>query len=124
MRISAISVQPYNRTNFKGVFISQSESHEYYDYKGEPSGTNPGHYMGYEDSSSYIYYPFKDESEAHIQKVLEDNNYLNFYDPEMTGGFGGSDSCSTTRGKTLPYTEKEWNRMSEREQDKIRSLLK
>lgn len=128
MKISAVNMASYkvpnlNRPNFKGIFISQGEYHDEYDYNGMPSGTNPGHYVGSNDSKSYVYHPFADESEAHIQKILNDNNYSYDFDPEMTGGYGGSDSCTTVRGKTLPYTEKEWNRKSENEQRKIRSLL-
>lgn len=129
MKIPAVNMvhfntQNHNRPNFKGIFIGIGESHDEYDYHGCPSGVNPGHYVGSDDSVSYVYHPFRDESEANIQKVLEENNYYNTYDPEMTGGFGGSDSCTTTRAKRLPYTEREWNRMSKAQQDKIRELLK
>ena len=129
MRISAVNMvrfntQNHNRPSFNGIFIGAGESHDEYDYHGCPSGVNPGHYVGSNDSVSYIYHPFRGESEEKIKKVLEENNYSYDFDPEMTGGFGGNDSCTTVRGKTLPYTESEWNRMSQAEQDKIRALLK
>ena len=128
MKISAINVsQVYSMRqnhNFKGIFTSQGSTHDYYEYKGCPSGSSyDGVYKGYEDSQSYIYYPFSDESKEKIQKVLQENNYTNYYSPDSTGGYGGSDSCSTKLGKTLPFTEQEWNRMSKKEQDRIRAIL-
>ncbi len=123
MKISAINVSQYNHPNFKGIFINKGESHESYSYDGSPSGTNPGHYAGYSNSVFYTYHPFADESEEHIKEVLRNNNYSRNYDPDMTGGYGGGDDCTTTRGKTLPYTEAEWNRLPKSQQHKIRSLL-
>ena len=111
--------------NFKGVLVTVSSSSDYYEYKGSPSSYNGnGHYMGYDGSDNCIYYPFKDESEAEIRKALDDNNYSRFYDPESTGGYSCTDARSTTLGKRLPYTKREWNRMSEKTQDKIISILK
>lgn len=128
MKISAINVSNLysmrQNHNFKGIFKSKGESHDYYEYRGCPSGSSyDGEYQGYDDSKSYIYYPFADESKEKIQKVLRENNYTNYYSPDSTGGYGGSDSCSTELGKTLPFTEKEWNRMSKKEQDRIRAIL-
>lgn len=128
MRISAINVtrayQMKPNQNFKGLFSLQSEDENSWDYTGIPSGSSgDGHYKGSDTSKTYKYYPFAQESEKQIQKVLEDNNYTYNYNPDSTGGYAGSDSCTTTRGKTLPFTEKEWNRMSQKEKDRIRALL-
>ena len=131
MKISAIGVQRNylmsqnrSKSNFKGIFKSIDESSEQWSYKGCPSGSGvDGNYAGYDSYESYIYYPFKNESEAEIEKVLKENNYFISYDPDSTGGYAGTNSRDTTRGKTLPYTKQEWNRLSKSDQEKIKSLL-
>lgn len=110
--------------NFQGLYKNVGRSSTSYDYKGSPSGcAGCDHYVGNDSSKEYIYYPFADESEEQIQKVLDQGNYYHVHDPEMTGGYGGSDSCTTTRGKTLPFTEKEWNRYPEHLKVKFMKIL-
>lgn len=132
MKISAVTNyhnyskpnSPKQHPNFQGLHKRVGESNTSYDYMGCPSGSSGcDHYVGDDSSKSYIYYPFADESEEEIKKVLDAGNYYNIYDPEMTGGFGGSDSCTTTRGKTLPFTKKEWDRYPKHLQDKFMKML-
>ncbi|MBO5434788.1 hypothetical protein J6A31_03065 [bacterium] len=134
MRISAIRNTNYcvanqqsckkPNVNFNGLFKNVGSSSEEWDYHGIPSGSSgDGHYQGMSTSKSYIYHPFKGESESHIKKVLEENNYHYDYDPDSTGGYSGSDDCTTERGKTLPFTEKEWNSFTAKQQEYYRELL-
>ena len=134
MRISAISNTNYcvannqackkTNVNFNGLFKNVGSSSDEWDYKGQPSGSSgDGYYKGSSTSKSYIYYPFKGESESQIKKVLEENNYHYDYDPDSTGGYSGSDDCTTTRGKTLPFTEREWNHFTAKQQEYYRELL-
>ena len=69
---------------------------------------------------SYVYYPFNDESVRSIRQELRKNNQTSKYSDE--------DYCvynitSTTLGKTLPFTEDEWNNLSKSQRDEVRSTL-
>ena len=134
MRISAISSTNYcvanqqsckkQNVNFNGLFKCVGSSSDEWDYKGIPSGSSgDGYYKGSSTSKTYVYYPFKGESESNIKKVLDENNYHYDYDPDSTGGYSGSDDCTTTRGKTLPFTEREWNHFTAKQQEYYRTLL-
>ena len=134
MRISAISSVNYcvanqqackkQNVNFNGLFKNLGSSTDEWDYHGSPSGSSgDGHYQGMSTSKTYVYYPFKGESESNIKKVLDEKNYHYDYDPDSTGGYSGSDDCTTTRGKTLPFTEKEWNSFTERQREYYKELL-
>ena len=137
MRISAVSRVNYNNlhqqscqkatqqnVNFNGLFKKVGSSTNEWDYKGELSGSSyDGHYKGISSSESYIYFPFKDESESNIKKVLKENNYHHDYDPNSTGGYSGSDDCTTTLGKRLPFTEKEWENFTKKQQEYYKALL-
>ena len=134
MRITAINSVNYTtlnqstvkkqNVNFNGLFKCVGSSSDEWDYKGEPSGSSgDGHYIGSSTSKTYIYFPFKGEPESKIRKVLDENNYHYDYDPSSTGGYSGSDDCTTTRGKTLPFTEREWNNFTAKQQDYYRELL-
>lgn len=111
-------------TNFKGLLKPVDRSENNWDYHGQPSGSsNDGHYMGFDTYEAYVYYPFKDEPKDKIDKVLKDNNYSNYIDPDSTGGFSGSDVRDTTLGKTLPFTEREWNGFSKKQKEYFMDLL-
>ena len=119
---SVINFGLNNYQNFKGITINKSSSSDSWDYHGEISGSSyDGHYIGSNDYVDDVYHPFADESEEEIKKALENGNYCTDY---STMGLGGGFTQSTERGKTLPYTKKEWEKLSEADQDKIRMLLK
>jgi len=124
MRISAINNfthQTRYNPGFKGILVDKGCSSDSWDYQGIPSSYNgDGHYVGSNDSLDYTYHPFSDESEESIRENIEKNNYSWDY---ATMGLGGGMTVSTERGKTLPYTEKEWNRLSEDQKRRIKSLL-
>ena len=125
MRISAVgnfACQPRQNVNFKGILIEKGSSFDSWDYHGEVSASSgpDGHYVGSNDTQDYVYHPFKDEPEHVIKKKIEEGNYYSDY---TSMGYGGGLTVSTERGKTLPYTEREWNRLSKDNQEKIKSLL-
>jgi len=104
---------PHTNRNvqFKGILAQKYSSSE--EYEGCSSGSSyDGHYHGFNDSESYVYYPFKDESQHEIEKVMKENNYSQTYDPDMNGGFSGGCDVSTEKGPTLPITKAEWAKYS------------
>ncbi len=126
MKIFAITnyTSAQRSTSFNGIIRQGAVSSEYSSYQGGVSSyNNSGTYKRYDDSETYTYHPFKGESKEHIEKVLRENNYSHDYDPEMTGGYSGSDTKITVLGRTIPYTEQEWNRLSKRDKERIESLL-
>lgn len=105
MKISAINNYAYQHKSnlgFNGLLISKGLSSSNFD-----------------DYQNNIYYPFKDESKESIEKNLKDNNYSYDYGFAYNGGY----YVSTSLGKTLPFTEKEWNKLSKDNQEKIKTLL-
>lgn len=129
MEISAINVNNYhvankkhsNNANFKGLLIQKSQDSDSWNYQGEISGSSiDGHYAGSDDTFNYTYHPFKDEPEHKIAKALKDNNYSTSGD---AGGFYYTTTYNTTRGKTIPFTEREWNNLPEKMKEKFKALL-
>ena len=129
MKISAINVNNYhvvnkkhsNNANFKGLLISKGSDSNSWDYQGEISGSSTnGHYAGSIDTDNYTYHPFKDEPEYKIEKALKDNSYSTSGD---AGGFCYTTTCITERGKTIPFTEREWNNLSEEMKEKFKQML-
>ena len=129
MKISAISTTNYkvkhsmnsNNQNFKGILKEIDSSYETDSWHGQISGSSIDGYYSTEDSScSYIYYPFKNESEKEIEKVLEEKNYFHTYE---NCGIACSEKSSTKRGKTLPYTEQEWKRLPKSIKEKFEAML-
>lgn len=129
MRISAVTGANYsnlkaqkvsNTPNFKGILIEKSRISESFEYKGQPSGSsyNGGHYSGAKDTIEYTYYPFKDESESKINKVLKEKNYSSYDE-----GYNYTTNVITNRGKTLPISEPQWKTFSAEQQNLIKSLL-
>ncbi len=129
MKVSAVSMlQNYGRSNsvprFEGIMVTKKSSSDSYSYKGEVSGSSvDGSYSGYDDYEEAVYYPFSNESEAEIRDVLSRNNYSRTYNPDETGGFGGSETKLTTRGRTIPWSEQEWATLSLKERERILSII-
>ena len=121
MRICPVSNLLSNRTRFTGVLIKKDEYSDSWDYKGEKSGSSiDGHYVGSQDIDYYTYFPFSDESEDKIREEIYKNSVVIDY---TSLGMGGGYECIVTRGKTLPYSSKEWAKLSDVDQEKIKSLL-
>jgi len=125
MRVSAVNNYTYHqRSNpgFKGLLIDKGSSSDSWEYQGEISSSSDsaGNYSGSDDYETYVYYPFRGEPEHIIEANIRKHNYSHDY---SSMGYGGGRYVSTTRGKTLPYTEKEWNRLSKVTQERIKELL-
>ena len=129
MKISAISTSNYkvkhsmnsNNQNFKGIYKEKSSDYSSDSWHGQISGSSIDGYYSTEDSSySYIYYPFKNESEAEIEKNIKAKNYSRSYD---NCGCYCTETYNTERGKTLPYTEKEWQRLPKSIKEKFEQML-
>lgn len=126
MKISSVGLNPCSVSrnpmlNYTGVLVSRGGDSNHYSYEGSQSSYNlDGHYEGYDDTENYVYYPFKDESEREIQQVLREKNYSTSYD---SYGYGGGLAVSTERGKTLPYTKKEWDRLAKNIKENIMKVL-
>ncbi len=125
MKISAISNYAYqskSNLGFKGVLVDKGAATQEWDYHGEVSSSSgpDGHYVGANDYQYYIYHPFKDETEDVVQKTIKEGNYTMDY---TSMGYGGGYNQCTELGKTLPFTEKEWNALQKDTQQKILSIL-
>lgn len=129
MKISAINANNYqfnnkNRTtnaNFKGLLIQKDSYGNDWDYQGIASGSSyDGHYQGSEHTYKYVYYPFKNESEDNINKKIDENNYTSW---DAGNGYSFTTHYETTRGKTLPYTEREWNNLPTSIKEKFKEML-
>ena len=131
MRIAAVNMVNYssnnlqksqNKQHFNGILKFKSSDSDEEIFKGMPSSYNiDGHYHYSSSSQHYTYYPFADESEREIQKVLDENNYSRTDDG---GGIISTDSCYTDRGSRLEFTEKEWYRLPKSTREKIEKMLK
>lgn len=106
--------------NFKGILVSKGREQEDWNFWGQPSGSsrNDGHYQGTNDTYSYTYHPFKDESESQIARAIRENNYSSYEE-----GFNHFTTVYTDRGRTIPFTEKEYNNMSDREKKIIEIMI-
>lgn len=121
MRICSISNLSYKPNNFMGLLVKKGDSSDGWDYYGEKNGSSiDGHYVGSQDIEYYTYYPFSDESEDKIKREIYKNSVVIDY---TSLGMGGGYECIVNRGKTLPYTSKEWAKLSDVDQEKIKSLL-
>lgn len=110
-----------SKLNYTGVLVPKGVDSSYCEYEGIPTSYNVhGHYQIYDDTENNVYYPFKDESEKEIRQVLKEKNYSSSYD---SYGYGGGLTVSTERGKTLPYTRKEWDRLAENIKENIMKVL-
>ena len=122
MKISAVNM--HSNTNFNGLLVKKSSSSNDYNYYGTPSGNNySGLYSGSEEYESYIYYPFLWETKAHIDEQLKENNYEKNFPAKQNGEVEVSYIRDTRLGKTLPFTEKEWQAYSEDIKNKFLKLL-
>lgn len=124
MRISAINNFTYtqkNNTGFNGLLIDKGCITDRFDNYGAipVPGVPDSPLTEVYDHQFYTYYPFKDESKKSVKNILEKNNYSVDYGD----GCGGCYILSTELGKTLPFTEKEWNNLSPDLQKKIKSML-
>lgn len=121
MRISAISVMNNYCSSFKGVTRNINRSSEEDSYDGQISGSSiDGHYHTWDESEYNIYHPFKDETEKEISEALKRNNYSHSYD---NAGIYVTSSCTTERGKQLPFTKKEWQNLPEKLKNQVLELL-
>lgn len=124
MRISAINVNNYhvahkNNANFKGII--KVVDHDFSTTKYGPPTSPHQIYTGWDiDSYTQTYHPFKDESEVQIAQEIEKNNDSYTMD---CGGVAVDIEHKTTRGKTIPFTEREWNNLSEEMKEKFKALL-
>ena len=119
MRISAVNC--INHTSFKGLMIQKDSQSDSWDYYGEKSGSSiDGHYVGSIDTDYYTYYPFHDETDQEIENEIKKNSYTMDY---TTMGMGGGYECIIKRGKTLPYTKKEWEKFPEKLKERIKNSL-
>ena len=129
MRISAINVNNYhvankkhsNNANFKGLIIKKDSYGNEWNYQGNISGSSfDGHYQGSDITEEQVYHPFKDETKAHIEKELDENNFTT----ESIGtGYAFITTYKTTLGKTIPFTEREWNNLPDTLKEKFKAML-
>lgn len=131
MRITAVNMVNYssnnlqksqNKQHFNGILkLNRSDSTDD-QYHGMSSSYNlDGNYHTSSSYENYTYYPFADERESNIQKVLDENNYSRDYDG---GGIIHTDYRNTDRGSRLEFTEKEWYRLPKSTREKIEKMLK
>lgn len=131
MRISSVTGTNYaafrNQTqktshtpNFKGILVSKSHEESDWDFWGQQSSSalQGGHYVGSSDSYGYTYHPFKDESEESISKAIKENNYSSYEE-----GYNHFITVYTDRGRTLPFTKKQWSELSAREKEVAKIML-
>ena len=124
MNVLSVGMRPSNqisKLSYTGLLVHKGSESSHFKYKGMSSSYNvDGNYEGSDDVENNVYYPFKDESEREIEQALKENNYSSSYD---SYGYGGGLTINTERGRTLPYTKKEWNRLAKNVKDNILKLL-
>lgn len=127
MKISAIGLGNHSfanknsskKSSFNGLIKLVDQGSNTLDY-GKQTSPHQIYSSWSRDYYVQTYHPFKDESEEKIAEELEKNNYESSFDG---GGHAVDLVYETTRGKTIPFTEAEWNDLPKSLKEKFEALL-